>query len=66
MSYKVDVVVRGEKDWVSNALRFATTEEAEIYGRDLFRRWLLVDEWRVTESPDPVNYLVNNGELAEL
>ena len=63
MSYKVEVLVAGETTWANNALRFATTEEAEIYGKDLFRRWLLVKEWRIVESDEAVNYRINNGSL---
>ena len=63
MSYKVEVLVSGETTWASNALRFATTEEAEIYGKDLFRRWLLVKEWRIVESDEAVNYCIKNGSL---
>lgn len=63
MSYKVEVLVAGGADWVNNALRFATREEAETYGIDLFRRWLLVKEWRIAESDEDVNYRINNGSL---
>ena len=63
MSYKVEVLVSGETTWVSNALRFATTQEAEIYGKDLFSRWLAVKEWRITESDEAVNYCIENGNL---
>jgi len=63
MNYKVEVLVAGETTWASNALRFATTEEAETYGKDLFRRWLLVKEWRIAESDEAVNYCINNGSL---
>ena len=63
MSYKVEVLVSGETTWASNALRFATTQEAEIYGKDLFRRWLAVKEWRIAESDEAVNYCIKNGSL---
>jgi len=66
MSYKVEVLVCGETEWATNQLRFATKEEAEAYGRDLFRRWLAVREWRVTESEEPVNYAIRGGELVRL
>ena len=61
MSHKVEVLVDGDTSWVSNALRFETTEEAESYGKDLFRRWLAVKEWRIADSDEPVNYRINNG-----
>lgn len=56
-SYKV--MVHGCGDPVghltSNALRFATREQAEEYGRDLASRWMGMDSWAVQESADPVN-----------
>ena len=39
----------------SNALRFATREQAESYGRDLSARWMGMDAWEVQESEDEVN-----------
>ena len=39
MNWKPQVKVEGA--WSSNALVFATKEEAERYARDLFRRWTL-------------------------
>lgn len=48
------VFVQGE--WAGNALRFETKQEAYENARDLMGRWLLVDDFRVDESPDPVNY----------
>ena len=56
MSFKPEVQVNGCDEWVGNALRFATREEAEANARDLMGRWLLVTDTRVTESDDPVNY----------
>ena len=56
MSYKVEVKVKGEKEFVSNALRFPTREMAEKDGRSLACRWLAIDEWRVMESTDPIYY----------
>ncbi len=40
----------------TNALRFATQEEAELYGRELYSRWMGLDHYEVRESTDPVNY----------
>jgi hypothetical protein len=53
-NFKPQVFVQGE--WAGNALVFATHEEALANARDLMRRWLLVDDVRVVESNDPVNY----------
>lgn len=54
MSYKVEVIADDSGKWCSNALRFATEEEARDYGAGLAMRWILVREVRVVESTDPV------------
>lgn len=58
MSFKVEVIADSSGKWVSNALRFATREEAEAAAADLASRWMLVRDWRATEADDdePVNY----------
>jgi hypothetical protein len=56
MSFKAEVVVDSSGRWTTNALRFASREEAEAYGADLAMRWILVREVRVVESVDPANY----------
>jgi hypothetical protein len=56
-SFKTEVLVQGT--WSSNALRFATKEEAEASGRELLGRWFLPSDSRATESEDPVNYRFN-------
>ncbi len=61
MSYKPQVFVQGT--WSSNALVFATREEAESNAIALMNRWLLVDDTRVIESTDPVNYQWVDGQL---
>jgi len=53
-SYKPEVLVSGV--WSSNALRFATHEEADRSGRDLLMRWFVPTDSRATESDDAVNY----------
>ena len=63
MSFKPTVSTDSSGKFYDNALRFATKEEAEISARDLASRWLLVRDWRVEESTDPVNYQITNGEL---
>ena len=55
-SFKAGAVVSGERQPAYNALRFATREEAEQYGRDLAGRWMLVERIVVEESTDVVNY----------
>jgi hypothetical protein len=61
MSYKPEVQTDGSGKWYGNALRFATREEAEDNARDLMMRWLLVRDYRATESDDPINYAWRNG-----
>ena len=63
MSYRPMVYVQGE--WAGNGLRFATSEEAERSAADLAARWFLVDDYRVDESSDPVNYAIVDGRLVE-
>ena len=47
--YKVEVRVRGEQSFNGNGLRFATVEDGERYGSDLYGRWTAVEEYRVVE-----------------
>jgi hypothetical protein len=52
-----------EGDWSYNALRFATKEEAEVYGRDLHSRWMSLNKWEVHPSDDAVtNKMAKNAE----
>jgi hypothetical protein len=52
-SYKTEVYVDGE--WASNALRFATPQEAEMAGRELLSRWMVPTDYRSAPSEDPPN-----------
>lgn len=63
MSYKPEVQVNGQPEWVGNALRFATEAEALANVRNLMMRWMLVTDTRVVESTDPINYAWVNGKL---
>ncbi|MBO0784326.1 MAG: hypothetical protein J2P37_36450 [Ktedonobacteraceae bacterium] len=65
-SYAPEVIADGSGKWCSNALRFATREEAEANVLDLSMRWFAVRETRVVESDDPVNYRYINGKLEEV
>lgn len=60
-SYAVEVVADSSGKFYGNAVRLATKEEAEAYGRDLAGRWMLVTDRRVVESEDPVNYKLVPG-----
>jgi len=65
MSWKTEVCAQGS--WSSNALRFATKEEAEASGRELLSRWFVPTDSRATETPDePVNYKFENGKNVRL
>lgn len=64
MSFKPSVSTDGGATFNENALAFATREEAELSAKDLMARWLLVTDWRVVESDQPVNYrLRSDGAL---
>lgn len=64
MSFKPEVCTDGGRTFHKNALAFATREEAEASARDLMSRWMLVTDWRVVESDQPVNYrLRSDGAL---
>jgi hypothetical protein len=56
MSFKPEVIADNSGKWCGNALRFATSEEAQSNVQDLMMRWFAVRETRVVESDDPVNY----------
>ncbi len=45
--FMVQVKIPGERDWVGNAVVFATEAEAQNYGEDLFCRWTVVSDWRL-------------------
>jgi hypothetical protein len=49
---RVDVTTDSGLSWASNALRFATVEQAQDYARDLYSRWTAVDAWRVVDDRD--------------
>lgn len=66
MSWKAEVIADSTGKWCSNALRFATKGEAEIYGADLAMRWTLVREVRAVESDEPVNHAITENKLTEV
>jgi len=66
MSWKPEVIADGSGQFVGNQLRFATKEEAEANAESLSKRWVLVLDWRATESTDPVNYAWRDGTLVSL
>lgn len=62
-SWKPEVLVNNTEKWCGNALRFATETEALENARDLSCRWLVVRDFRASESDDPVNYAWVDGRL---
>lgn len=65
-SYKVEVNTYGEDGWNSNGLRFATGEEAESHGNDLYLRWTMVRSWRVAGSTDKPSHGWTDGGAKNL
>jgi hypothetical protein len=57
MAFQAEFKEIGGQKFYTNALVFATEKEAEAYARDLFSRWMGVDEWRVVEVDKPVTYI---------
>lgn len=66
MSFKPEVSTGSDPKFYSNALRFATREEAEASAMDLAMRWTAVRNWRAVESDDPVNYAIRDGLLVRI
>lgn len=63
MSYKPEVRADSSGIWSSNALRFATRDEATAYVKDLKWRWTSVRDTRVVEVDDPVSHAWVDGRL---
>ena len=63
MNYRPEISTDGGKSFSQNAQVFATREEAEASAKDLTSRWMLVTDWRVIESDQPVNYMLVDGVL---
>lgn len=52
-SYKAEMKVHG--GWSANQRRYATPEEADTAGKDLYSRWTAAEDYRVVPSSDPPN-----------
>lgn len=63
MSFAPEVCTDNSGKYIGNGLRFATYQEALENASDLMMRWMMVRNFRVVESTDPVNYRYVNGEL---
>lgn len=66
MSWKAEVIADSTGEWIANALRFATKEEAERYVSDLEGRWMAVRKTRVVESDEVVNERFVDGRLESI
>jgi 2'-5' RNA ligase/phage FluMu protein gp41 len=53
-SFKVEVEDGGK--WTPNGQRWASADEAQKAGSELYSRWMGMGKWRVAPSADPVNY----------
>ena len=66
MSWKWEMFDTDGK-WITNALRFATEDEAKRYGFDLGLRWLgMPDPARAAECDDPVTAAIVDNKLVHL
>lgn len=66
-SFKLGCVVRNEPGRVHfNALRFATHEECEEYGKDLYSRWTMLESYEVRPSDEPVSHRMVDGRAYSL
>ena len=61
MSFKPEMKVYGEPNFYQNAQAFATYDEAYASARNRFYNWTQVQEYRVAESDEPVNYVWEDG-----
>lgn len=52
--------------WGRNALVFATEEEANAHGSDLFSRWMGAKDMRVVPVDEAPNYIFKGGELKKI
>ena len=57
MSYKPEVQTNSTGKWYSNALCFATEDEAYQNARNLARRWMAVSAYRAVTSDHPVTHV---------
>ena len=64
-SWKVGVKTAGDRDWVSNAIRYATKEDAETGRLELIARWFAVQESCVLPTQDDV-YLPRTSALSAM
>ena len=63
MSWKPEISTDGGKTYGQNGQAFATEAEARAMAADIFSRWMLATDYRVTESDEPVNYRLIDNKL---
>ena len=56
MNYKPAFILAGESKPCTNAVVFATYEEASCSAQDKFAVWTQPIDWTVVETDDEVNY----------
>jgi len=60
-NYRYEIKVYNEKPFYSNAVVFATNEEADRAGASKLWNWTMAEDYRVVETDDPVNYAWEDG-----
>jgi len=66
MGWKAEIRVYRDSTFYQNGLTFATKEEADAYGADLFSRWTQAEEHRSVEVDGKPNYEFKDGKLTKL
>jgi hypothetical protein len=66
MSFKAFFSTDGGKTFASNALVFATHDEATAYSRELVSGWMEATNYEVRESTEPVNYRMTDSGAVPL
>jgi hypothetical protein len=66
MGFKAFFSTNNGANFSTNAIAFATREEAEQYAADLFSRWTATTNYEVRESTDPVNYRMTDSGAVPL
>ncbi|MGZ4928754.1 MAG: hypothetical protein ACXV76_10865 [Halobacteriota archaeon] len=56
MSWRVDFLLRGEKDYTTNEIRFATNEEAAKGASVVLEKFPDAIKYTIEETSDPVNF----------
>lgn len=59
--YKAWIKTTGDTTWSTNSLSFDTVDGAISYAKNLFGRWLAVEQWAVISTADATEgyYLID-------